>query len=209
MTIGSRTQQKRCGIDGATGHYKCIGLDLGPFAVTLDLDARGPFACAVGQQAPYVGAGHKLDVAASKGRADAAEVGFGFGVHLAGKTVAGFTTDARPARSQVNTQRQKKWVQPLALQAVFKVFDVGLMRYRREWERLRTGWVRGVLSRLAVGQEHPFRAAVIGLKLLVLNSPGRGYSPFMLQFFKVLFPEPGQGRPVYLGVAAHKVVHPR
>src|SRR6202011_5022247 len=109
--------------------------------------------------------------AARQGGLDGGYFSVALGVYLAGKTVAGFATDARAALMALHRERERERFDPLMLEGRCHLLNhrfvieggIGIFRNARR--------LRGIDSGLPVNSIHLLRKIVVRCKLTIADRP--------------------------------------
>src|SRR6202007_376860 len=84
------------------------------------------------------------------GRSNGRDLGIAFGVHLAGKSVTGLTSDARPSRMTVHGNGKRKGLDPPSLESGCHLLNHWFVLERRIRIARPIGWFGGIKASLAM-----------------------------------------------------------
>src|SRR5262245_30328656 len=166
-------------------------------------------AAAVGGDAPDSRSGDEPGVAGREGGVDSAGLGVALTAEPAREPVAGRAADAAPARTPVDPHGARARVDTLLAQSRRKLFDVRLVPQGRIREGAAAPGLGRVLAGRTVHAVHLLGLGVVRLEVFVAERPRRRDPLEVLYRGEILLTEPGQARPVDLGVSADDVVDSR
>ncbi len=205
--IAGRTQQQCCAVNCPARYDDNTCAKNLNLPVARYLHPLNPLAIGRKHKPLHIAVRDDLHTTGIEGRLNQACFGIVFGAQLAGKSIAGFATDAVPCGTEVDGYGKRGSTGSVLTHRIGHPRNQRLGRELRCGIRLTAPRRTGVTAVVPMHVKDGFCFAVVRLNVSVAKRPCRRNTFFMLEHAEVFFAEANHATAVELGTAANVVVN--